>query len=127
MLMHVTLTSVVISVLGFEILVVNNVTDSIRFTLHLLGWFVLLFLICFYGQRLIDQSTYIANGAYETLWYNCPVHVQKDIRMIIMRSQKPLTLNALNIGVMSFATFLKASENFVTNILCHSEYFYCRS
>lgn len=55
MLMNISLTSMVISVLGFIILIVDNLTDSLRFTLHLLGWFAMLFLICFYGQKLIDE------------------------------------------------------------------------
>lgn len=55
MLMHLTLTSFEISVLGFEVLMVNSRTDSLRFGMHLLGWLVLLFLICFYGQKLIDE------------------------------------------------------------------------
>lgn len=105
--MHITLTSFVISVLGFEILMVNNLTDSIRFSLHLLGWFVLLFLVCFYGQKLIDESTGIAEDVYSTMWFNSPVAVQRDVMMVLMRSQKPLTLNAINMGVMSFATFLR--------------------
>lgn len=54
-ILHFTLTSFVISVLLFEILMVGNLTDSLRFAMHLLGWFVLLFLICYYGQLLIDE------------------------------------------------------------------------
>jgi hypothetical protein len=55
MILHLTLTSLVISALGFEILIVDNFNDSLRFVLHLLGWLVLLLLICFYGQILIDE------------------------------------------------------------------------
>lgn len=55
MLMHITLTSFEISVLGFEVLMVTSFTDSLRFGMHLLGWIILLFLICNYGQKMIDE------------------------------------------------------------------------
>lgn len=34
---------------------VDSLTDSFRFGMHLYGWLVLLFLVCFYGQNLIDE------------------------------------------------------------------------
>ncbi|KAJ3620078.1 hypothetical protein MTP99_004071 [Tenebrio molitor] len=107
MILHLTLTSLVISALGFEIFIVDNFNDSLRFVLHLLGWLVLLLLICFYGQILIDESTAAAKDIYFVSWYRAPGDVQKDIRMILMRSQKALTLTAANMGVMSFPTFLR--------------------
>jgi hypothetical protein len=55
MMLHLTLTSLVISALCFEILIVDNFFDSLRFSLHLLGWLILLLLICYYGQTLIDE------------------------------------------------------------------------
>lgn len=55
MLMHITLTSVEISILVFEVLMVTSATDSLRFGMHLLGWLVLLFLVCNYGQKMIDE------------------------------------------------------------------------
>ncbi|RZC42341.1 odorant receptor 67c-like, partial [Asbolus verrucosus] len=100
MMLHLTLTSLVISALGFEILIVDNFNDSLRFTLHLLGWLVLLLLICYYGQILIDESVAVAEDIYFIPWHLAPVKIQKDIMMILMRSQKPLTLSAANIGVI---------------------------
>ncbi|GLV44631.1 Odorant receptor 67c [Carabus blaptoides fortunei] len=106
MLMHITLTSFEISVLGFEVLMVNSRTDSLRFGMHLLGWLVLLFIICSYGQKLIDESTGIGLDAYETNWFDNSVSVQKDLMLMILRSQKPLTLSAASLGVMSLETYL---------------------
>lgn len=55
MLMHLTLTSFVISILGFEILSVSSISDSFRFGLHMVGWISMLLLTCYYGQTLIDE------------------------------------------------------------------------
>lgn len=63
MMLHLTLTSLVISALGFEIIIVHNFSDSLRFTLHLVGWLVLLLLICYYGQVLIDEVYCVNDGS----------------------------------------------------------------
>lgn len=55
MLLHLTLTSVVISVLCFQVLMVDNLTDSVRFAFHLIGWLVLLLLVCYYSDQLIEE------------------------------------------------------------------------
>ncbi|GLV41993.1 uncharacterized protein CBL_10152 [Carabus blaptoides fortunei] len=111
MLMHMTLTSFEISLLGFEVLMLNSRTDSLRFGMHLLGWLVLLFLICFYGQKLIDESTSIAMDAYSTNWYDSPVSVQKNLLLMILRSQRPLTLSAASMGVMSLEAYLGVGQS----------------
>lgn len=58
----------------------------------------------------ILQSTGIGWDAYSTSWYNVPKSIQKDLLFIILRSQKPLTLTASSIGVMSHETYLKVSS-----------------
>ncbi|KAI4454802.1 odorant receptor [Holotrichia oblita] len=55
LVMHFTLTSVVISLLGFEILMVDDNKESVMYALHLIGWLIMLYTICFYGQLLIDE------------------------------------------------------------------------
>lgn len=54
-LLYMSLTSLVISVLGFEVLMIDNIIDSLRYSLQLFGWIVLLLLVCYYGQQLIDE------------------------------------------------------------------------
>nr|AVH87268.1 odorant receptor 27 [Holotrichia parallela] len=106
LVLHFTLTSIVISLLGFEMLMVNDVKESVMYALHLIGWLIILYNICHYGQRLIDQSIGVAEDAYFSPWYKFSVGMQKDIKLIIIRAQKPLTLNAVNLGILSDPTFL---------------------
>lgn len=54
LVMHFTLISLVISVLGFEILIVTH-KESVMYILHLIGWFVILYNVCHYGQILINE------------------------------------------------------------------------
>ncbi|GJQ74811.1 putative odorant receptor [Trypoxylus dichotomus] len=85
---------------------VGHFIPSIRYVLHLLGWILILFLQCYYGQKVIDESIGVATDIYATPWYTSSVKVQKDILLILTRAQKPLTLRAMKFGTMSAQTFL---------------------
>lgn len=61
MLIHLTMTSVAISALGYQIINDMGTHDSLRFIMHLGGWLLLLFFTCFYGQKLIDKASYNSN------------------------------------------------------------------
>ncbi|XP_049821534.1 odorant receptor 49b-like [Aethina tumida] len=120
MLLHLSLTSIVISVLGFEVLSVDNLMDSVRFCLHLLGWLVLLLLICYYGQKLADESLSLAEKIYSLSWFTRSTNAKLQMKMMIMRSQKPLTLSAAGMGVMTLPTFLRvlsSAYSFLTLLL----------
>jgi hypothetical protein len=55
MLLHVSWTGFVISVLGFEIIMTDDVTEALRFGMHLAGWLGMLYVVCHYGQTLMDE------------------------------------------------------------------------
>ncbi|KAJ8965910.1 hypothetical protein NQ314_003851 [Rhamnusium bicolor] len=59
MLVHITWTSIIISILGIIIIMNPDYSNSFRFTMHLGGWLGILFLICFYGQILINKVSVI--------------------------------------------------------------------
>lgn len=67
MIMHLTLTSLSISVLGFAIIVVDSISESFRFVLHLGGWIILLLLTCYYGQLLINEVSRKKKPEYQKL------------------------------------------------------------
>ncbi|ENN73835.1 hypothetical protein HUJ04_009981 [Dendroctonus ponderosae] len=107
LLFYITLTSLVLSVLCFEVIMVDAFEDSVRFALHLVGWLAILLSVCYNGQLMIDESVEVANDIYSLNWFNFPVGIQKKIQMIIMRSQKPLILDAAGMGLVSLPAFLK--------------------
>ncbi|XP_044262389.1 odorant receptor 4-like [Tribolium madens] len=106
MLLHITWTGFIISVLGFEITTTDDYVEAFRFFMHLLGWLGMLFLVCYYGQKILEESLAIADVTYSFLWYQKSVIVQKYVLLILLRSQKALTLRACGVKVMSLATFL---------------------
>lgn len=58
MLLHITWTGFIISVLGFEIIMVTNFVEILRFVMHLAGWMAMLFIVCYYGQTLMDEVSF---------------------------------------------------------------------
>nr|UTN00916.1 odorant receptor [Semanotus bifasciatus] len=106
MLVHITWTSFIISVLGFEIIMETNYSNSFRFAMHLVGWLGMLFLVCFYGQILMDNSADIAKAVYDTQWYTKSPSIRRNLVLILLRAQRPLVLKAAGLKIMSLATFL---------------------
>lgn len=47
------------SVLCFEVIMVDAFEDSVRFSLHLVGWLAILLSVCYNGQLMIDEVLYI--------------------------------------------------------------------
>ncbi|XP_011694619.1 PREDICTED: odorant receptor 4-like [Wasmannia auropunctata] len=81
------------------------------------------FIFCFAGEYLSNKSKSIANAAYETLWYNAKPSESRILLILILRSQKRLTLtigkfNDLSLEV--FANILKASASYVSVLLAMS-------
>lgn len=65
MLLHITWTGFVISILGFEITTTSDIIEAIRFIMHLAGWLIMLFIVCYYGQNLLDEVF-----AFENIYTN---------------------------------------------------------
>ncbi|XP_071051070.1 odorant receptor 4-like [Onthophagus taurus] len=104
--------SPLISIIGFNFII----DPSIPTILNFFGWFLGLFFTCTVGQRLIDESTSIANEVYSTNWYEMDVSLQKTIQLIILRANRPLRHTAWLYGVSSHLTFtqiLKSSYSLV--------------
>nr|QXE93264.1 odorant receptor 38 [Eucryptorrhynchus brandti] len=104
-LVHISITSTIFGLLLFFILKIENYPDKFRYTVQLAGWTGMLFITCYYGQRVTDESTRIVDAAYSCSWYEAPTSLQKSIRLMILRAQRPLTLKAASIGVISLVTF----------------------
>lgn len=106
MLVHITWTSFIISVLGFEVIMETEISNTFRFLMHLAGWLGMLFIVCHYGQTLMDKSSDISEAVYETKWYEKTGKIRESLCLMLLRSQRPLSLKAAGLKVMSLATFL---------------------
>lgn len=65
-----------------------------------------IWLLCYYGQKLIDSSADLAEGIYESDWMDLDNNLlRKQIILIMLRVQRLQRLTAKNFAVISFETF----------------------
>ncbi|KAH0944516.1 Or9e32 [Eciton burchellii] len=98
----------------------EKIEETILHLLVLIFIFIFMFLINFAGQEVTDCSTYAFNTAYNISWYLAPLHIQKLILFLLLRSNKTFTLNIGGLFVLSiefFASLASASISYFTVIL----------
>ncbi|XP_028146887.1 odorant receptor 4-like [Diabrotica virgifera virgifera] len=120
LIVHVSLTSLVMGSLCFQIVYAENASDKLRFMLHLGGWVTMLFITCYYSQQIINESVSVADAAFDSKWYNAPLSSKRCLILIMMRSQKPLKLSAASVTVLSLQSFLlitKTAYSYFTLLL----------
>ncbi|KAM3963423.1 LOW QUALITY PROTEIN: olfactory receptor 18 [Aphomia sociella] len=100
------LNAVMITVLGFEEkkLLFGALTFLCAALLNA-------YIYCYLGNQLIVQSEGIAQAAYDASWTSWPVRLQKDMLIVIISAQKPLSLSAGSMGVLSMEMFGQALYN----------------
>lgn len=67
-------------------------------------------LLCFYGQKILDRSGAVADGAFNCGWENFgDVSFNKQLILLIQRSHRTKRLTAMNFADISLATFTSVS------------------
>lgn len=83
------------------------------FVAYLVTGFIQIALICFLGQKLIDSSSSLADAAYNCDWLRIKdIKERKSILMIIVKSQKPTCLTAMQFKVVSLDSLSSVRRNF---------------
>ncbi|XP_050509344.1 odorant receptor 63a-like [Diabrotica virgifera virgifera] len=99
---HMVLTAAVLGTGIYSLLHAKSLSTFMVCT----GWFWGLFMDCFSGQRLRDESLELAVAVYESPWYTYEVDLQMDVMLVLKRCQTSLQLRAGSFGVMDRAMFL---------------------
>ncbi|XP_032669874.1 odorant receptor 24a-like [Odontomachus brunneus] len=79
-----------------------------------------IFIFCFAGEYLSFKSTSIADAAYDSLWYDIPPNQSRMMSLMIMKSQREITLTAgglANLSLETFTTIMKTSASYVSVML----------
>ncbi|XP_030558007.1 odorant receptor 49a [Drosophila novamexicana] len=63
------------------------------------------YMVCYYGQLLIDLSQSIALAAYIHTWYEGSPTYRKYLLLIMQRAQRPVMLSAKGVIIISLVTF----------------------
>ncbi|XP_011065039.1 PREDICTED: odorant receptor 22c-like [Acromyrmex echinatior] len=126
-LMQFFTNTLVICCIAFVILISIDGNKGFNMLLKSLFFYIAItleaFIFCFAGEYLSNKSKSVANAAYETLWYDAEPSESRNLLILILRSQKRLTLtigkfNDLSLEV--FASILKASASYVSVLLAMS-------
>nr|QPX50358.1 odorant receptor [Helicoverpa armigera] len=75
------------------------------------------FLYCYQGNELLEESSEIAGAAYECPWYHCSVRMRRTLLIVMVRTRRALRLTAGGITTLSLACFtsiIKGSYTFFT-------------
>lgn len=74
--------------------------------------------ICYFAELLQTQNLNFERDIYEsTGWEDLNVEQQKEVRLILMKSQTPPTLSAykfFTINMLTFTSFVKTSYSYFT-------------
>ncbi|XP_039315033.1 odorant receptor 67a-like isoform X1 [Solenopsis invicta] len=107
-----------ISLTGIRILyVLDQMQELIKFTLLFTCMLADLLLVCYSGQRLMDESQNIFYHAYAADWYNFSPRLKSLLLITLYRSNVPCELKAGNMVPLSIATYAavrKMHKNYET-------------
>ncbi|CAH1176464.1 unnamed protein product [Phaedon cochleariae] len=92
-------------------------TKPIGGILFMIGWMAGLMIVCYAGERLMEEIVSVGAAISESQWYITDGETKKDIVFILLRSQKPIYLEAAPIGILNYALFvmiLRTSYSYMT-------------
>ncbi|XP_018393414.1 PREDICTED: odorant receptor 9a-like [Cyphomyrmex costatus] len=105
--------------------IITNHLDVSVFKISFVSFYVALVLThlyfyCYSAEKLMTESTNMANGVYECKWYDIPPRDAKNLLFMIYRSTIPLKLTAGKFGTFSlemFGTTVKTSMGYLSVLL----------
>ncbi|XP_066598345.1 odorant receptor 10-like [Prorops nasuta] len=75
------------------------------------------FIFCFAGEYLTNKSKLIGEAAYKSLWYELKPKESSVLILVILRSQRQLTITIgkiMELSLERFTTILKASVSYIS-------------
>lgn len=108
MLINLMANSINIGLGGFILTTDAEMWNIIKYGLYLNTCIIECGMFCFFGQKLMDGSFGVGDGAYNCEWYNIKdIRIRKGLQLIIMRSQTPCIITAMNFTKLSLEVFYK--------------------
>nr|XP_012219962.1 PREDICTED: odorant receptor 4-like [Linepithema humile] len=97
-LMQFLSNTFVICFLGFVIVTSLDSVDANTVLLKVIPYYVVVnveaFILCFTGEYLSSKSKTISQAAYDSLWYKLNPSESKILLLLMVRSQRQLTMTA---------------------------------
>uniref|UniRef100_W8AKN0 Odorant receptor n=1 Tax=Ceratitis capitata TaxID=7213 RepID=W8AKN0_CERCA len=109
LLVNFMTSSFVICFVGFQMTMDAEPDYMVKLFLFLFSSLAQIYLICHYGQLLIDASINVAAAVYDQDWFDLNVRYQHMLVLVVARAQKPAMLKATN--------FVRISRGTLTDIM----------
>ncbi|XP_012526711.2 odorant receptor 4 isoform X2 [Monomorium pharaonis] len=120
-LMQFLWNTLVICCLGFLIVTAIGDTQGSTMMIKSLFFYVVItleaFIFCYAGEYLTAKGRMIGDAAYEAKWYNSNPTQSRIILLLILRSQRKLTITIgkfMDLSLERFTTIIKASASYVS-------------
>ncbi|XP_045467047.1 odorant receptor 49b-like [Harmonia axyridis] len=107
---------------GVFFFIAKNMLNSNNFLnyVYALSLLIQLFILYWYGQKLLDENESISNAIYMSKWYCEDIKSQRLILLLMQRSQKPLGLMIGPIGIVQLEKFLMILKTVYTIFTVYS-------
>ncbi|CAO1400259.1 unnamed protein product [Diamesa hyperborea] len=111
-------STMIICLVGFQASALNSISlPMVKFCLFLLTGLIQILLLCYYGEKLIESSSGVADGIYNADWTSATPEFRKSINLIILRAHKPQALTTFKfskVSLSSFTIILNTSYSYYT-------------
>ncbi|XP_070165314.1 odorant receptor 63a-like [Polyergus mexicanus] len=110
-----------LSLIGIRIVyVLDQMEEMIRFTFIIMGALLQLMIMCYSGQKLIDESQNIFYRAYAAKWYMYSPRLKSLLIITFHRSSVPCSLTAgklVPLSMTTYAAVIRAGMSYFTAFL----------
>ena len=102
------ISSLILCFIGFHL----SINSDNAFFVPLLGLLVgQIFLLCMFGQKLIDSNESLADGVYNSGWEDFDdISLKKQLILIIMRARRPKRLTAMKFADISLPSLTTVND-----------------
>nr|ARO70527.1 Odorant Receptor 65 [Dendrolimus punctatus] len=115
-----SVSSVIMCITAYQLAIEvkqHQVVRVISMLAYLLCMITQVFLYCYQGHQLADESSNIAYAAYECPWYACSIKFRRSLLLVMVRTRRvsQITVGGLTpLSLTCFAAMIKASYTFFT-------------
>ncbi|XP_011148033.1 odorant receptor 4-like [Harpegnathos saltator] len=120
-LMQFLSNTMIMCCIGFLVVTTLGTDDGIRMLIKTSFFYIAMtmesFIFCFAGEYLSNKSKTVGDAAYESLWYILKPRDGRILLLMIMRSQRRLTITAgkfMDLSLQGFTNSLKASASYIS-------------
>ncbi|CAH0691652.1 unnamed protein product [Spodoptera exigua] len=115
-----TVSAVIICVTAYQLAMEldnGNRVRSIPMATYLLCMMLQVYIYCYQGNQLTEESYEIAGAAYECPWYKCSLRLRRSLLIVMLRTRCAVQLTAggfMTLSLSCFTSIIKASYTFFT-------------